>query len=84
MYSYNKKTKLIFEDCIMKIGEIINESMFGTQRVIEKFLWLPVEIDYQIRWLERVKIKQNCIVDDNEFSESGYRWKNIEWVDDEF
>lgn len=67
----------------MKFGEIINESMFGTQRIIEKFLWFPVEIDYQLRWLEKVKIKQICVIADEEFSESGYIWKNVEWVDDE-
>ena len=66
----------------MRIGEIYNDTMLGSQRVIEKFLWLPVTIDFQTRWLEKAKIRQICIrTGKNDFNISGYAWKNREWID---
>ena len=66
----------------MRFGEIYNDSLLGSQRVIEKFLWFPVTIDYQTRWLETAKIRQICIQANKEFSLSGYLWKNYAWIDD--
>ena len=46
----------------------------GDTRIIKKFLWLPVWIDNEIRWLERAVIEQE------------YRaymgWENIMWCND--
>jgi hypothetical protein len=67
----------------MRFGELYNDSMMGSQRVIEKFLWFPVTIDYQTRWLEKAKIRQICVTANKEYSASGYKWQNHEWVDDE-
>jgi len=67
----------------MRFGEIYNDSVLGSQRVVEKFLWFPVTIDFQVRWLEKAKIKQICIQTNKEFSVSGYKWENYAWVDDE-
>ncbi|RPI85144.1 MAG: hypothetical protein EHM34_02365 [Nitrosopumilales archaeon] len=64
----------------MKFGDIYNESTVGSFRVVSKFLWQPVTIDGQTRWLERAKIKQICKFYGEEF---GYRWENHEWIDDE-
>jgi hypothetical protein len=66
----------------MRFGEIYNDSTLGSQRVVEKFLWFPVTIDYQTRWLEKVRIKQICIQANKEFSVSGYKWENYAWVDE--
>jgi len=64
----------------MRFGEKFNDSIMGSQRVIRKFLWFPLEIDNQIRWLEIAKIRQICKYHGEEF---GYAWENYEWVDDD-
>jgi hypothetical protein len=53
---------------------------FGDTRIISKFLFLPKELNGEIRWLERVKIKQkfqfymNIIIVCEE-------WEDYDWVD---
>lgn len=58
------------------------------ERVIEKFLWFPLTIDRETRWLEKVKIRQKATRDMN-IHRSGYTvikdfvWKDAEFLDDE-
>ena len=56
----------------------------GDTRVINKFLFLPIEINKQSRWLEFVAIEQECyigtcLVPDG-MSYSCIKWKNKQWV----
>lgn len=64
----------------MKFGEIYKDSMIGETRIIEKFLYAPVTIDSQTRWLEHVKIRQICKYYGEDY---GYHWENYEWIDNE-
>jgi hypothetical protein len=67
----------------MRFGEIFKDGMLGSTRIITKFLWLPVTIDFQIRWLEWANIKQMCRrTVGGEVSDDGYYWQNIEWIDE--
>ena len=64
----------------MRFGEIFKDGMLGNTRIITKFLWLPIEINFQTRWLETAKIKQLC-KSSGINTEDGYYWENIEWID---
>lgn len=51
----------------------------GDTREIEKFLWRPMLIDDEWRWLERVRYKQ-------EFGRPGkwytvLMWHDVEWIE---
>lgn len=49
----------------------------GTIRMRDHFLWLPVYIKGETRWLERARYKQKCWI----ASSSGtVYWDNIEWL----
>ncbi len=44
------------------------------ERIKRKFLWLPLEIDNEVRWLEYANVKQiyiRCLM---------YAWRNQEWI----
>lgn len=45
---------------------------YGNTRIKNKFLWIPVWIDDEIRWLERAQIEQRYT------PMSG--WNNIRWL----
>jgi len=68
----------------MKIQLRKLKSRLGEQRVIEKFLWLPVQIGDDIRWLERVRIVQEVIEVDvggsMEWGNYAYKWLNVKFV----
>ncbi len=49
----------------------------GQTRIIFKFLWLPLKLQGQTRWLEMVAVKQWS----NPFAYMT-RWEDIAWVDD--
>lgn len=53
----------------------------GEERIITKFLWFPVTINYERRWLEKVKIKMRREI---EYTYAGYYeyWSYISFVDD--
>lgn len=36
-----------------------NQPRLGTERVITKFLWFPLKLEGEYRWLERAKIVQH-------------------------
>ena len=44
-----------------------------------KFLWLPKEINHEIRWLEKVTFEQEVNV--NFYPVEHYYWKDKQWVD---
>lgn len=47
----------------------------GARREIEFFAFLPVKIDRETRWLERVKVRQQFIL-----TSEGPRWINVEFL----
>lgn len=51
-----------------------SEPQQNDERIIIRFLILPLTIDYETRWLEFVKIKQR-------YDEYRYKWINSRWVD---
>ncbi len=60
----------------------------GARRVIKKFLWLPLKLDGQLRWLETAKIRQVCDYRqpkgyESTSTEMKYFWDDLEWVDDD-
>lgn len=65
----------------MRFGEIFKDGMLGSTRIITKFLWFPIEIEYQTRWLEKAKIKQICKSSGRSFDD-GYYWQNVEWINE--
>lgn len=52
----------------------------GDTRIISKFLLLPKSLDGEMRWLERVKIKQvfQFYMD---FVVVCEEWEDIKWID---
>lgn len=51
-------------------------------RIKQNFLILPLKINNEIRWLEKVRIKQQYnILDNHEESISIYGWTNVEFLD---
>lgn len=63
----------------------------GELRIISKFLYYPMCIDDEYRWLEKVKIKQEymkmelheCrgIFGGDSFYTTGGYWRNLEYID---
>ncbi len=51
---------------------------FKYTRVVSKFLWFPLEINGEIRWLERATFKKRY----NNYYDGG-SWEYIEWIDNE-
>lgn len=59
---------------------IIDPVKSGDSRVTQRFLFFPYRIGREIRWLERVKIKQifcNCRTVDGDL---GW-WSDVEFID---
>lgn len=57
--------------------------VIGDQRIIKKFLWLPKAIGNEVRWLEKVKIKQELrqyVILDEHFHPSN-RWEDLEFIE---
>ncbi len=71
----------------LKLKKPVRECDYGKIRTISKFLWLPKEINYEIRWLEKALIEQVVdfeIVVDTDCIEINYRkfyWKDPKWID---
>lgn len=62
----------------------INKPKLGGEKTKTWFAFLPVKINKQIRWMERVTVKfqrvkayQWCV---GEWIESGEKWKKIEFI----
>ena len=56
------------------------EPWLGCERIIKKFAILPIKIDYEIRWLETVTIKQKYAY---HLSYVDACWHNICFIDNE-
>lgn len=75
-YIRNKEEKYYYEQVILKQKYKLNET-----RVIKKFLFFPLTLDGETRWLEVAKIKQKVkqyIWGDVSFSYT-YGWVNDSW-----
>lgn len=75
----------------LKLEKPIIESDCGKRRTISKFLWLPKEINYEIRWLEKALIEQVVtfrLVSNADERYSGYKlplvkhyyWEDSKWI----
>ena len=64
----------------------LSKSSLGKERIIETFLWFPLRLGTQWRWLERVRIFQKVLEIDvggsMEWGKYAYRWCNIRWDPD--
>ena len=56
----------------------------GEQRIVERFLWWPVRIENETRWLEKVRIQQEAKKKLVWVGKSGriygVGWENIQWL----
>jgi hypothetical protein len=59
----------------------MKKHQYGDERVITKFLLLPIIIKNEIRWFKRVKIRQRYEITTDGFSYFNI-WENIEFVDE--
>lgn len=66
------------ERVIRRRVNILSISEDGNERIIRKFLFKPLCIGKEKKWLEFVKIKQKKIYVDMDIP----YWENIEWIDD--
>lgn len=48
----------------------------GDTRIVKRFLWTPTELQHEVRWLEKARIKQ-CYT---HFMNESFDWEDIEWV----
>jgi hypothetical protein len=59
----------------------------GDQRCIVVFLWFPKNIDGDVRWLEKVWMRQE-VIDKSKYSydPTDLHWKDVKWTSesDEF
>ena len=53
----------------------------GAMRIIKRFLFLPVCLEDEWRWLETAYIKQRVEKVPFPFSLKEYKWRNILWSD---
>jgi len=67
----------------------IKRHNYGDEKIISKFLWFPLTIDDETRWLERVKYKKRFLrYEESVFSfnrNDNYNselWEYEEWIDD--
>lgn len=67
----------------------LKEQDFGRRRIIERFLWFPRKVDYEVRWLENVMIEQKVTFIHVYDRDCGnvikptrkYIWQDSKWVD---
>ena len=70
----------------LKLEKPLTEKDYGKVRTIAKFLWIPKEVDYEIRWFESVLIEQVVDFDlimDRDCNNIYYKkffWKDKKWV----
>ena len=57
----------------------------GATRTVTRFLWFPVEIDNETRWLERATWEERIVDLVSVFSgaDRGQRWEKQRWIDDQ-
>ena len=54
----------------------------GDERVVTKFLFLPKRIGEDVRWLERVKIRQQSYKGLGDWGLPQLEWEDLEFVDE--
>ena len=58
------------------------EAKLGNERTVYMFLWLPVTINNETRWLERAYVKQRWTkMPSTTFFDIREDWQNIAFVD---
>jgi|TARA_B110000908_G_C9888378_1_gene285726 hypothetical protein len=50
-------------------------SKLNQERVVNKFLFIPLKIKHEVRWLEIAEIRQRCYL-----IEGKYIWLNAEFI----
>ena len=55
-----------------------NTPRFGDEKIVTKFLWLPVWVNHEYRWLETATIRYDYVCFGNH-----YYWRPIEFLDKE-
>ena len=53
---------------------------YDTRRIITKFLWFPIQIGKETRWLEKATIEQ-CYIEGEPYDDD--RWQSIKWIETE-
>lgn len=69
-----------------KIKQKPNEKNYLERRITRKFLWFPLQLDNEIRWLEFSNIEEEVDYTINIRATSDdkirvYYWKKVRWVD---
>lgn len=70
-----------------KIPEKPNENNYLERRTIRKFLWFPLQLQNEIRWLEYALIEEEVDYDINIRATSNdkirvYYWKKVKWINE--
>lgn len=57
----------------------------GQRRIVRKFLWLPLEIGGEMRWLEHATIEEQVQYFVGSFSgqDKGWGWVSVRWIIDD-
>lgn len=50
----------------------------GEERVVTKFLWLPKNLNQEMRWLEKAKWRQRAFHFTNGYGYF-YEWRDVSW-----
>lgn len=78
---------VVYLEMRWKLEKPLTESDYGKTRTIYKFLWLPREINYEVRWFEGALIEQvvtfDIVIDPDCISMSyrKYYWQDSKWID---
>jgi hypothetical protein len=55
----------------------------STSKIKEKFLWWPITIDGETRWLEKATIEYRVDYNEDLFCNRYYYWKPYNFIDNE-
>lgn len=65
-----------------KEKEMIKNYWNGETKLKRKFLWWPINIDGEIRWLETATIEYRVERDEDLFCNRYYYWKPYNFIDE--
>lgn len=62
-----------------------NKDNYNNTRIIKKFLWLPMQLENELRWMEYACIQQVVDYEINIHTRSEdktrvYYWRNLRWM----
>jgi hypothetical protein len=66
-----------------KEKEMIDAYWNNKRKIKTKFLWWPITIDGETRWLETATIEYRVDYDDDLFNSKYYYWAPINFIDNE-